>query len=58
MADRGLFYTSFEIAHLERPESPGTVSHALVDTGSEYTWIPRPPSSLSASRRSGSRASS
>src|ERR1043166_6806159 len=42
MADMGLFYTSFEIAHLERPESPGTVSHALVDTGSEYTWVPRP----------------
>ena len=42
MADMGLFYTSFEIAHLERPESPGTVSHALLDTGSEYTWVPRP----------------
>ena len=41
MAEMGLIYTSFEIAHLERPESRGTVPDALVDTGSAYTWIPR-----------------
>jgi predicted aspartyl protease len=42
MADRGLFYTSFEIAHLERRGDLRIVPDALVDTGSEYTWIPRP----------------
>ena len=41
MADMGLMYTTFEIAHLERRERRGTVPDALVDTGSEYTWIPR-----------------
>ena len=42
MADMGLFYTSFEIAHLERRGDLRIVPDALVDTGSEYTWIPRP----------------
>ena len=42
MAEMGLFYTSFEIAHLERRGDPRIVPDALVDTGSEYTWVPRP----------------
>ena len=42
MADMGLLYTSFEIAHLERRGDLRIVPDALVDTGSAYTWIPRP----------------
>ena len=42
MLDAGLLYTTLEIARLERPGSPSTIADALVDTGSEHTWIPRP----------------
>lgn len=37
----GLFRTTIEIEHLERRGSRRSLPNALVDTGSEYTWIPR-----------------
>jgi len=39
----GLFRTTLEIRNWERPSSPWrALPETLVDTGSEYTWIPRP----------------
>lgn len=37
----GLFHTTIEIESLTRPGSRRAVPDALVDTGSEYTWVPR-----------------
>ena len=39
----GLFRTTIEIRNWERQGSPWRLlRETLVDTGSEYTWIPRP----------------
>lgn len=37
----GLFRTTIEIQDLERRGSRRSLPDTLVDTGSEYTWIPR-----------------
>ncbi len=37
----GLFRTTIEIENLERRGSRSSLPDLLVDTGSEYTWIPR-----------------
>lgn len=41
MKAMGLFRTSIEIESLERRGTRHAVPDALVDTGSEFTWIPR-----------------
>lgn len=38
--DMGIFRTTIEIAALGRPDSRRTLSHVMVDTGSEYNWAP------------------
>jgi len=35
----GHFYVDCEIAPIANPKKTAPVSHLLVDTGSEYTWI-------------------
>jgi len=40
MNDMGLFRTTIQIASLDRPVAR-TITDVLVDTGSEYTWVPR-----------------
>jgi predicted aspartyl protease len=40
MDDRGLFRTTIEVRNLDRGASRA-LPDTLVDTGSEYTWIPR-----------------
>jgi len=39
--DMGLFRTAIEIEHLEHRGRRSSLPDTLVDTGSEYTWIPR-----------------
>jgi clan AA aspartic protease len=40
--EMGLFRTTIEVRNWERPGSPWrALPDTLVDTGSEYTWIPR-----------------
>jgi predicted aspartyl protease len=41
MTDMGLFRTTIEIESWGRRGSRRAVPDALVDTGSEYTWVPR-----------------
>ena len=41
MSDVGLFRTTIEIENLERRGARYALPDTLVDTGSEYTWIPR-----------------
>lgn len=41
MTDVGLFRTTVEIENLQRPGSRRALPDTLVDTGSEYTWVPR-----------------
>lgn len=41
MDDMGLFRTTIEIENLERRGPRRALPDTLVDTGSEYTWIPR-----------------
>ena len=41
MADVGTFRTTILIENAERRGETRTVDDALVDTGSEYTWVPR-----------------
>jgi predicted aspartyl protease len=36
----GIFRTSMEIAHLARPDDRRVLDDVMVDTGSEYNWIP------------------
>ena len=40
--DMGIFRTSLEVAQLTRPEARWQLQDVLVDTGSEYNWVPRP----------------
>src|SRR3989338_7958046 len=37
----GLFRTTIEVQHLDRRGPSRSLPDTLVDTGSEYTWIPR-----------------
>ena len=41
MSDMGTFRTTILIESLVRRGDTRTVDNALVDTGSEYTWVPR-----------------
>ncbi len=41
MHDMGLFRTTIEIQNLDRLRPARSLPDTLVDTGSEYTWIPR-----------------
>jgi predicted aspartyl protease len=41
MTDMGLFRTTIEIESWARRGNRRAVPDALVDTGSEYTWVPR-----------------
>ena len=41
MSDMGTFRTTILIESIERRGEIRTIDNALVDTGSEYTWIPR-----------------
>ena len=40
MSDMGTFRTTIMIENVERRGEMRTVDDALVDTGSEYTWVP------------------
>ena len=40
MPDMGIFYTSIELAPLDRPEARHRIESIMVDTGAEYSWIP------------------
>jgi predicted aspartyl protease len=39
--DKGLFRTTIEVQNLDRRRPARSLPDTLVDTGSEYTWIPR-----------------
>ena len=39
--DMGIFRTTIEVAHVTRPDLTQSLSNVMVDTGSEYNWIPR-----------------
>jgi predicted aspartyl protease len=39
--DMGIFRTTLAVAHLARPDDRRTLENVMVDTGSEYNWIPR-----------------
>jgi predicted aspartyl protease len=41
MDNMGLFRTTIEIQNLDRLGAAQSLPDTLVDTGSEYTWIPR-----------------
>jgi predicted aspartyl protease len=40
--DMGIFRTTIAVAHVARPNEQRTLADVMVDTGSEYNWIPRP----------------
>lgn len=40
--DMGIFRTTIEVASPSDPRERRTLSDVMVDTGSEYNWIPRP----------------
>jgi predicted aspartyl protease len=40
VSDMGAFHTTIMIESAESRGEMRTVEHALVDTGSEYTWVP------------------
>ena len=40
--DMGIFRTTIEIANVALPEERRAIGDVMVDTGSEYNWIPRP----------------
>lgn len=42
MADMGIFRTTIEIAPITHRDRRRTIENVMVDTGSEYNWIPRP----------------
>jgi predicted aspartyl protease len=39
--DMGIFRTPISVAHVARPDERCTLADVMVDTGSEYNWIPR-----------------
>jgi predicted aspartyl protease len=39
--DMGIFRTSLEVAHVASPRARRTLANVMVDTGSEYNWVPR-----------------
>jgi predicted aspartyl protease len=40
--DMGIFRTDIQVAHAARPLVRRRITDVMVDTGSEYNWIPRP----------------
>ena len=40
--DMGIFHTSLDVASTSHPARRRTLNDVMVDTGSEYNWIPRP----------------
>jgi predicted aspartyl protease len=38
----GIFHTSIDVASPSRPDRRRTLHDVMVDTGSEYNWVPRP----------------
>lgn len=38
----GIFYVACEVINLRTPDKRAVVPKLLVDSGSEYTWIPEP----------------
>ena len=40
--DMGIFRTIIGVAHLARPDDRRELQDVMVDTGSEYNWLPRP----------------
>lgn len=41
MKDMGTFKTRIRVAHIGRPDVVRDLDGVMVDTGSEYNWIPR-----------------
>src|SRR5687768_384467 len=39
--DMGIFRTTIGLAALERPDAVRELHEVMVDTGSEYNWVPR-----------------
>ena len=39
--DMGIFRTTIEVANLVRPGERRAMADVMVDTGSEYNWVPR-----------------
>lgn len=39
--DMGIFRTTVAVAHVARPQEKRMLPDVMVDTGSEYNWIPR-----------------
>jgi predicted aspartyl protease len=39
--EMGIFRTTIAVAHVARPDERRTLTDVMVDTGSEYNWIPR-----------------
>ena len=39
--DMGIFRTTISVAHLAQPDERRNLAGVMVDTGSEYNWIPR-----------------
>lgn len=42
MANMGIYRTTIEVAALDQPDKRCRVETVMVDTGSEYTWLPAP----------------
>ena len=40
--DMGIFRTTIAVAHASRAAERRTLTDVMVDTGSEYNWVPRP----------------
>ena|SRR5688572_7808536 len=40
--DMGIFRTTVAVAHPARPDDQRGIASVMVDTGSEYSWLPRP----------------
>ena len=38
--DMGIFRTTIEVAHAARPDDRRKLADVMVDTGSEYNWLP------------------
>ena len=41
VGEMGIFRTTIEVAHLALPDERRHIAGVMVDTGSEYNWIPR-----------------
>jgi predicted aspartyl protease len=40
MSDMGIFRTTLSVAALHAPDEPHNLHEVMVDTGSEYSWVP------------------